>query len=79
MGDYYLDEEITLHYLYLDYDNLPETDHRYWFIVDNNVGEKYSGTLDWVVENADLLANYDVNVRARNFQMRIYLYDPSMK
>jgi len=77
MGDYYLDEEITAHYRSLDYDNLPETDHRYWFIVDNNVGEKYSAILDWVVENADLLENYDVNVRARNFQMRIYLYDPS--
>ncbi|MCJ7535286.1 MAG: glycosyltransferase family 39 protein [Anaerolineales bacterium] len=76
MGDYYLDEDITYHYSSLDYDNLPDTDNRYWFIVDNNLGDKYPELLRWVTGNSDLIANYDVNVRARNFQMRIYLYDP---
>ena len=77
MGNYYLDDDISYHYRYLDYAALPETDNRYWFIVDNNLGEKYPELLHWVEGNGELIATYDVNVRARNFQMRIYLYDPS--
>jgi len=77
MGDYYLDEDITYHYSDLDYDKLPETENRYWFIVDNNLGDKYPELLHSVQENSDLISVYDVNVRARIFQMRVYLYDPA--
>jgi uncharacterized membrane protein len=77
LGNYYLDDDITYHYTYLDYDDLADTDQRYWFVVDNNLGEKYPEILHWVEDNSDLIDNKDVVVRARNFQMRIYLYDPS--
>ena len=77
MGDYYLDEEIVKDFSDLDYKNLPDSDHRYWFIEDNNLGEKDPDILDWVEDNSQLVATKDVVVRARTYKMRIYLYDPS--
>lgn len=77
MGDYYLEDGITYNYNYLDYENLPGSDNKYWFIVDNNLGEKDPDILKWVKENSELIANKDVVVRARKFKMRVYLYDPS--
>ena len=33
--------------------------------------------LRWIDANAQLMANFDVHVRARIFKMRVYLYDPT--
>jgi uncharacterized membrane protein len=77
MGDYYLEDDITYNYYYLDYENLPGSDNKIWFVVDNNLGEKDPDILKWVKENSELIANKDVVVRARKFKMRVYLYDPS--
>lgn len=77
MGDYYLDEEIVKDFSDLDYAKLPGSDQRYWFIEDNNLGEKDPDILDWVEDNSQLVATKDVVVRARTYKMRIFLYDPS--
>jgi hypothetical protein len=77
MGDYYLESDIITDFSFLDYDALAETNLRYWFIEDNNLGEKDPEILKWVTKNSELIANRDVAVRARKFKMRIYLYDPS--
>ena len=77
MGDYYLEDDVSYNYSYLDYDKLPDSNQRYWFVVDNNLGEKKPEILEWVKENSELIANNDVVVRARKFKMRVYLYDPS--
>jgi uncharacterized membrane protein len=77
IGNYYLGDDSSYHYTYLDYDDLDESGHRYWFVVDNNLGEKYPEILQWVESHGQLIDNKDVVVRARNFQMRIYLYDPN--
>ena len=77
MGDYYLDADIILDFSDLDYEALPELNQRYWFVEDNNLGEKDPEILDWVKKNSDLISNNDVAVRARTFKMRIYLYDPA--
>jgi hypothetical protein len=77
LGDYYTEGGGTINYRGIDYDNLPTEEVRVWFIEDNNLGEKQPNTLRWVEQNSDLIANYDVHVRARNFKMRVYLYDPT--
>jgi hypothetical protein len=77
MVDYYLDEDVGVNFNDLDYETLAESDLRYWFIEDNNLGEKNPEILAWVAENSDLIADMDVDVRARKFKMRVYLFDPS--
>ena len=77
MGDYYLEGDITYDFSFLDYDSLAESNQRYWFVEDNNLGEKDPEILKWVKKNSELIANEDVVVRARKFKMRIYLYDPT--
>jgi uncharacterized membrane protein len=77
LGDYYTEGGGVVNFRRVDYDNLPDEDVRVWFIEDNNLGEKLPNALRWVEQNSDLIANFDVHVRARNFKMRVYLYDPT--
>jgi len=76
IGDYYLEGDGTYNFNYLDYDTLAESNQRYWFVEDNNLGEKDPEILEWVKDNSELISNKDVAVRARKFKMRIYLFDP---
>jgi 4-amino-4-deoxy-L-arabinose transferase-like glycosyltransferase len=77
LGDYYTEEGGTINYRALDYDNLPTEEGKFWFVVDNNLGDKQPRLLQGIEKNSELIANYDVHVRARNFKMRVYLYDPA--
>jgi uncharacterized membrane protein len=77
MAQYYLEGENINDFSFIDYDALSESGQRYWFIEDNNLGEKDPQILEWVKENSELVANKDVEVRARTFKMRIYLFDPA--
>ncbi|MFC1923236.1 glycosyltransferase family 39 protein [Chloroflexota bacterium] len=79
LGDYYTEGEGTINFRRIDYDNLPTEEGRVWFIEDNNLGEKQPNVLRWVEQNSDLIANYDVHVRARVYKMRVYLYDPMVE
>lgn len=76
LGDYYTAGNGTINYRALDLDNLPADGHRYWFVEDNNVDEKSPAILRWLQQNADLMAVFDVHVRARVFRMRVYFYEP---
>jgi hypothetical protein len=58
-------------------DQLAGQGKRVWFVEDNNVGEKYPEKLNWMKEHGHLLKVDDVHVRARNFIMRVYLFDPA--
>ena len=77
IGDYYLEGDLSYNFNYLDYDTLAESNQRYWFVEDNNLGEKEPEILEWVKDNSELISTKDVAVRARKFKMRIYLYDPA--
>jgi hypothetical protein len=74
VSDYYLQEEAR----YLgNWD--PSSYHeqsRVWIIEDLNVAELQPQIIPWLRENTVEKANFDVNVQARNFKMRVYLYDP---
>ena len=78
LGDYYSAGYKTENYRRLFWeDNLPIDEGRLWFIVDNNLEDKLPAVQNWVEQNSELIANYDVNIRARTFKMRVYLYDPA--
>ena len=79
MADYYLEGKDIADFSDLDYVALPGSNQRYWFVVDNNLGDKDPEILNWVKENSDLIDNKDVVVRARKFKMRIYFYDPAQQ
>ena len=49
---------------------------RVWIIEDMNVAELQPQILPWLKENTKEQASFDVHVQARNFKMRVYLYNP---
>ena len=43
---------------------------------DMITSESYPETVAWLEHNAHLMGNFDVYVQARNFKMRVYLFEP---
>lgn len=62
----------------LDFDTLTGMEQDVWFVVDMNVPEKEPEKYNWLVNNAQLTATFDVHVQARNFMMRVYKYSPGV-
>lgn len=77
-GAYYSKEK-TMNINLMDFDSLGVSNQRIWFIEDMNLGEKNPRALQWILNHTELKANFDVHVRARNFKMRVYLYEPPGK
>jgi len=75
LGDYYLQDE-TIGWGSLDLARIEETGDRVWFVEDMVAQEESPSVHDWLEKNAQLVANLDVHVQARNFKMRVYLYEP---
>ncbi len=75
LGDYYLDQE-TIDIYGLTLSDLEALDSRTWLVADMNVPERRPGMYRWIVENAQLMGIFDVHVRARNFMLRVYLFEP---
>jgi hypothetical protein len=48
---------------------------RAWIIEDMNIAELQPELLPWLKANTVEQANFDVHVQARNFKMRVHLYD----
>lgn len=75
LADHYL-QDTTTHYDKIDMATIGDRGRRVWFVEDLTVGEALPQTSAWLEQNARLVANMDVHVQARNFKMRVYLYDP---
>jgi 4-amino-4-deoxy-L-arabinose transferase-like glycosyltransferase len=75
LGDYY-SEEKTRALDAFGIDDIKESPVRVWIVDDWGSKDDVPDTMRWVEENAELIAVYDVWVEARNFSMRVYLYDP---
>jgi mannosyltransferase len=75
VGDYYLPNETTGMWS-LDPSRLERQDGDVWIVEDKSVDGLYPNLLRWIQSNTQLVAVYDVNVRARNFKLRVYLYQP---
>lgn len=76
IGNYYLMEG-TISMENLDLGKIEGSTKRVWFVEDMNVEPKWPWMHDWLQKNAHLVANFDTHVRARNFKMRVYIYDPA--
>ena len=74
VSDFYLQEK-TFYLSNWDPDNYDDRS-RVWIIEDMNVAELQPEIISWLKENTVEEANFDVNVQARNFKMRVYLFDP---
>lgn len=75
LGDYYLQEK-TSGMERLDLTQIEGNENRVWFVEDMTVEPKWPQVVDWLQQNAQLVATMDVHVQARNFKMRVYIYDP---
>ena len=78
IGDYYMGEK-TLPINWVDFESLKAEGARFWFVEDMNIQTKYPPEiLSWIWQNSHLEGIFDVPVRARNFRMRVYLYEPNV-
>jgi hypothetical protein len=75
LANYYLEEPI-IGMEALELSRIDTLGDRVWFVEDMNVEPKWPQVSVWLQENAELVANLDVHVRARNFKMRVYRYEP---
>jgi hypothetical protein len=76
LGDYYLQEK-TKGLDRFDINDIKESRVKVWIVDDWGAKDINPASIRWVEENASLVAIYDVWVQARNFSMRVYLYDPA--
>lgn len=76
LGNYYLQEQ-TLSLNQLDPVEIQQNGTRAWIVEDMVAQESLPGVHRWLQDQARLVAVLDVVVQARNFQMRVYLYDPA--
>jgi hypothetical protein len=75
LATYYLGEPVEgLHKL--DLDGVDSAGQRIWLIEDMNVAEIYPHIEGWLHQESRLISVHDVNVQARNFKLRVYLYEP---
>jgi len=49
---------------------------RIWFLVDMDTALVFPKPYAWLSRYTHEQANFDIQVYARNFVMRVYLYDP---
>jgi hypothetical protein len=73
--DYYLPGK-NLPFNWFDLEKAQASTERIWIVEDLVVDQIYPRKAMWIKENARLVASFDVIVHARNFKMRVYLFDP---
>jgi hypothetical protein len=75
IADYYLQTE-TLAWDRYDPTAFSAKGRRIWFVEDMNTEAVQPHLFAWIKQHAQQVADLDVHVQARNFKMRVYLYDP---
>jgi hypothetical protein len=76
IGDYYLGTQTTA-YEWEQAAALLGGNERLWLVEDFTTQELYPEIQAWMQAQARLMAVYDVNVYARDYKMRVYLYEPA--
>ncbi|MFC1975507.1 glycosyltransferase family 39 protein [Chloroflexota bacterium] len=75
LGDYYLQDK-TMSFRSVDLASIEEGERRVWFVEDMVAQQIFPDVHNWLKANTQQVANLDVHIQARNFKMRVYLYDP---
>jgi len=60
----------------IDVEVLDSSESRVWIVSDMNTAQRFPEIAAWIDQNAELVANLDVHVRARNFMIRLSSYEP---
>jgi hypothetical protein len=76
LGDFYMRDQ-TIDFRDLDLAGIEAGGRRAWFVEDMVAEEVFPEVHHWLRENAQLVANFDVRAQARNFSMRVYVYESS--
>ena len=77
LADYYLSTQ-SIFFAEYNLDEIGTQDSRVWFVEDMVGIQKFPELHAWVIQNAQLVSVYDIHFQARNFSMRVYLYDPAL-
>ena len=75
LAKYYLSED-SIPFARLSLVDVEGQEHRVWFVEDMASLQKYPEVHEWLVHKARLVSVHDVTFQARNFSMRVYIYDP---
>lgn len=76
LADYYMGER-TQAINFLDRESIQQLGQRIWIIEDGEAINAQPWLRKWLMENASLRGIHDVHFEARNFFLRVYLYDPN--
>lgn len=76
LGDFYLERETTAGFANLDLAEIERAGDRVWIVEDMVGRDLYPEIHAWLAQNAQLVSVFDNQVQARNFYMRVYLYNP---
>ncbi len=74
LGQYYLGEEV-LGMANLDVQQIGDEGHRVWIVEDMTASVKWPRARQRLISRGELIREFDVRVRARNFEMNVYLID----
>lgn len=75
LAGYYLRQD-TLPFSRFDLSQFDDAQHTTWLIEDLTVVELYPEAYQWLRNEAQLVAMFDVSVQARTFVLRVYRYSP---
>jgi hypothetical protein len=78
LGRYYLGNSVHRLSLY-DFAAVPPDTKRIWIVDDGSLATTVPQQYAWIRAHAQEVANFDVHVSARNFVMRVYVYDVPAK
>jgi hypothetical protein len=74
LGRFYLDSDVR-RLATFDFTSIPAGTRRVWIVEDMTVARTAPSQYTWLQTHARLAAVFDVHVHARNFVMRVHVYD----
>ena len=77
LGNYYLQER-PYGFRKFDYQRYESSGVRVWSVDNWEAEAEFPETIHWIRKNAQHVADFDVSVHARDFKIRVYLYDPDI-
>lgn len=77
LADHYLEPGRARSIANVELSELTAEGQRAWYVTEVPLHELDPRIVEWVTRDTVLVANLDVHARARNFVMRVYLYDPT--
>lgn len=78
LANYYLPGQ-SFDFAQIKLDEIKAQHQRIWFVEDMASIQKFPKLHTWLTRNTQLVSVDDVTFQARNFSMRVYIYDPAFR